>query len=126
MRIIMTGAMLCALASSAFAAEHYVEVWNPPEARIDSARPSAPGKRSHAKKGAKRRIAAADHLAPRKVAGPAERASAALPAAPAKPAMTPQTDRHPALTPKVGPDGRVLQVGYRLPASRASAGIRLP
>ena len=122
MRIILTGAMLFALASTAFAAEHYVEVWNPPEARTGDARPLASGKRSHAKKLAKRRLPSANPLAPRRVAGPAMRASAAIvPVTPSAPA----TNRHPLIAPKIGPDGHILQVGFRVPARRAPAGMRV-
>ncbi|RKR46203.1 MULTISPECIES: hypothetical protein [unclassified Paraburkholderia] len=33
-RFLGLGIMLCAAASTAMAGEHYVEVWNPPEARV--------------------------------------------------------------------------------------------
>ena len=50
-RFFGLGAMLFAVASSGVAAEHYVEIWNPPEARastphrLSAARRPAPGKR---------------------------------------------------------------------------------
>ena len=34
LRVIGAGAMLFALASTVAASEHYVEIWNPPEARL--------------------------------------------------------------------------------------------
>lgn len=119
MRIILTGAVLCALASTAFAAEHYVEVWNPPEARIGGTHPPLAGRKGHAKKPAtKHHFASADHVTPRRVAEPALRAPA--PVAPPAPAM----NHHPLIAPKISPDGHILQVGYRVPARHASsAGI---
>jgi len=115
-RIILTGALLCALASTAFAAEHYVEIWNPPEARAGGLHPPKSGNRHHPKKTAKRRYASPDPLAPRRVAEPAMRASAAI-VSPAAPATT----RHPLIAPKIGPDGHIMQVGFHLSPHRAPA-----
>lgn len=120
MRIILTGAVLCAFASTAFAAEHYVEVWNPPEARIGGTHPTTSGKKAHSKKTAKRRSMLADHVTPRKVAEPALRESAPI-AAPSVPA----TNRHPLIAPKIGPDGHIMQVSYRAPGRRASSATRI-
>ena len=120
MRIILTGAVLCAFASTAFAAEHYVEVWNPPEARIGGAHPSTAGRKAHPKKTTKHRAALADHVRPRKVAEPALRASAVV--APITP-HAPATNRHPLIAPKMGPDGHILQVGYHVPSRHAHAAI---
>lgn len=118
MRIILTGALLCAFASTAFAAEHYVEVWNPPEARSGSLHASAPDKKGHSKKVGRHHAGATDHVSPRRIAEPAMRASATLvPIAPSAPA----TNRHPLIAPKLGPDGRIMQVGYRLSARHAQA-----
>jgi hypothetical protein len=118
-RIILTGAVLCVLASTTFAAEHYVEVWNPPEARSGGMHAPRSGKKVHAKKVAKHHVGPADHVSPRKVAQPALRASAPfvpfVPAAPSGPA----TNRHPLIAPKIGPDGHVLQVSYRPYGSHA-------
>lgn len=114
MRIILTGALLCVLASTAFATEHYVEVWNPPEARIGGMHPPTSGKKGHSKKISKHTLSSADHVAPRKIAEPAVRAPALV----APPA--PATNHHPLIAPKMGPDGHILQVGYRMPAGHAS------
>jgi hypothetical protein len=120
-RIILTGAVLCAFASTAFAAEHYVEVWNPPEARIGGTHAPLAGKKCRSKKSVKHHLASADHVAPRRIAEPALRASAPLaPLAPSAPA----TNRHPLIAPKISPDGHILQVSYRASARHAPAGIR--
>jgi hypothetical protein len=114
----MTGALLCALASTALAGEHYIEIWNPPEARTPGAHPSTSSKKNHAHTGTKRKLASADRLAPRKVAEPAMRAPA--PVAPASPGRgAPNPDRVPAIPPQIGPDGNILQVSYGVPARRA-------
>lgn len=120
MRIILTGALLCAFASTAFAAEHYVEVWNPPEARIGGMHPMASGRKAHSKKIAKHHSTLADHVTSRKVAEPALRASApvAMPAGPA-------TNRHPLIAPKIGPDGHIMQVSYQSAGRRASNASRI-
>lgn len=47
LRVLGAGAMLLALASTVAASEHYVEIWNPPEARLVKPAPkgkSRPGK----------------------------------------------------------------------------------
>ena len=117
MRIILTGAVLCAFASTAFAADHYVELWNPPEARTAthaSASASASGKKAAAKRSKqKRHLASAQRLATRRVAEPAMRASATLVPAD-RGAPTPSTVRHPLIAPKLGPDGHIMTVGYRV------------
>ncbi|WP_322107114.1 hypothetical protein [Paraburkholderia sp. J41] len=116
MRFFITGAVLCVLASTALAGEHYIEVWNPPEARTPGVHANGAGKK-HAHHGSKRKLASADRLTPRKVADPALRASApTLPLTPtngpgAAPSRTaPGNDRTPAIPPQIGPDGNVLQV----------------
>ncbi|HTH60013.1 MAG TPA: hypothetical protein VL689_07625 [Paraburkholderia sp.] len=119
MRNILTGALLCVLASTAFAAEHYVEVWNPPEARIGGAHASAQDKKCRSKKVAKRHAPSADHVTPRRVAQPA------LPAPDPVTPSSPATRRHPLIAPKMGPDGHFLQVGYRPRAQSAWAATRV-
>lgn len=117
MRVIIAGALLCALASTAFAAQHYVEIWNPPEARMGDARASKG--HGHKDKVSKRRIPSADRLSPRRVAEPAPRAPAAV--VPTKPAP----DRTPEIPPKIGPDGNVMQVSYDVTMHRSNnAGSR--
>jgi hypothetical protein len=118
-RFILTGALLCVLASTAFAGEHYIEIWNPPEARTPGAHPATPDKKAHAHHGTKSKLASAGHPGTRKVAEPAMRASAAtVPMAPAgaaghgaaPTATKPNRDRTPVIEPQIGPDGNVLQV----------------
>lgn len=111
MRFIMSGILLCVLASTAMAGERYVEIWNPPEARTPGVQSPQTGKKAHSRHGSKRKIASADHLTPRRVAEPALRESA--PNAPATPGNTgPGRSRTPIIAPQIGPDGNVLQVGY--------------
>lgn len=112
MRFIMTGILLCVLASTASAGEHYVEIWNPPEARTPGIHAPAAGKKARQQHhGAKRKLASGDHAVTRKVAQPALRESA--PATPATPGnAAPGPDRKPLIAPQIGPDGNVLQVGY--------------
>jgi len=111
--------MLCAFASTAFAAEHYVEVWNPPEARIGGMHAPLPGRKNHSKRTARHSLPSADHMTPRRVAEPALRASSAIvPPAPA-------VNRDPLIAPKLGPDGRILQVSYRAFGRHAPAAARI-
>ena len=134
MRFILTGTLLCVLASSALAGEHYTEVWNPPEARVPAARtpgahPATPGKKTHAHHGTKHKLTTAGRLDARKVAEPAVRASAAtVPMLPTVPSSTghgaaasskTNRDRTPYIPPQIGPDGNVLQVSYAAPAQPA-------
>ncbi|WP_156992465.1 hypothetical protein [Paraburkholderia oxyphila] len=131
MRFILTGTLLCVLASSALAGEHYTEVWNPPEARVPAARtqdahPATPGKKTHAHHGTKHKLTTAGRLGARKVAEPAVRASAAtVPMLPTVPngaghgSAKPNRDRTPYIPPQIGPDGNVLQVSYAPPAPPA-------
>lgn len=127
MRFILTGTLLCVLASTALAGEHYTEVWNPPEARMPSAHPSTPDKKAHAHHGTKHKLASTGRLATRKVAEPGLRASAAaVPMLPNMPAGAPggsksERDRAPFIPPQIGPDGNVLQVSYAAPARRAQS-----
>jgi len=95
----MIGTLLCALASSANARAHYIEIWNPPEARASRPHAHTPRKPLHAHHRAPHK------LVTRRVAQPAERA-------PAPGAATPGYKRSPLLPPQLGPDGKVLQVRY--------------
>jgi hypothetical protein len=122
-RFIMTGTLLCVLASTAIAGEHYTEIWNPPEARTPGMHPPAPGKKPHSDHGTKHKLASSDRPATRRVAEPAMRAPASV--APATPGTngtngttTPNPGRMPEIPPQIGPDGNVLQVSYRIPARR--------
>ncbi|QBR00532.1 hypothetical protein [Paraburkholderia pallida] len=143
MRFILTGTLLCVLASSALAGEHYTEVWNPPEARVPAARtqdahPATPGKKTHAHHGTKHKLTTAGRLDARKVAEPSVRASAAtVPMLPAVPngaghssagSAKPSRDRTPYIPPQIGPDGNVLQVSYApsAPAAHAAQSPLMP
>ncbi|CAB3798359.1 hypothetical protein LMG28688_04708 [Paraburkholderia caffeinitolerans] len=125
MRFILTGTLLCVLASTALAGEHYTEVWNPPEARVPGAHPSTPDKKAHAHHGTKHKLASAGRLGTRKVAEPAVRASAAsvpmLPNNAAPNGSKSNRDRTPFIPPQIGPDGNVLQVSYAAPAHRGQS-----
>lgn len=110
MRFFITGTLLCVLASTALAGEHYIEIWNPPEARTPSAHAANAGKKAH--HGSKHKLASADKLTTRKVAEPAVREPApTLPATPGAPARTaPGNGTLPEIPPQIGPDGNVLTV----------------
>ena len=135
MRFILTGALLCVLASTALAGEHYTEVWNPPEARQPAmgqpgAHPAKPEKKAHSHHGTKRKLASAGHLDARKVAEPALRASSAtVPMLPnaghgaASGGSKSDRDRTPFIPPQIGPDGNVLQVSYTAPARPAGRAL---
>lgn len=114
MRFIMTGTLLCILASTAIAGEHYVEIWNPPEARIPGLHAPASGKKAHVRHGAKHKQAFADRTTTCRVAQPALREPAPnVPNAQNAPGnAAPGRDRTPVIEPQIGPDGNVLQVSY--------------
>ena len=143
-RAIMIGTLLCALASGAYAKAHYIEVWNPPEARQHkdrthatrqhaARRPKArqleaqtratharePGPARHARhNGARRKLAAGRRTAARKVADRAPRGPApSLRATPGNPA--PGYRRSPLLPPELGPDGKIMHVSYDASAQQA-------
>ncbi|TKC92288.1 hypothetical protein FAZ69_00940 [Trinickia terrae] len=103
------GAMLLASASVANAGEHYVEIWNPPEAR------QAPHAGSHAAaKPRPHRVSAASHAAkakPNHVAASTPKPIKRSPAARAVTANTPPQLRD--LPPLLTPGGNVLRVGTR-------------
>jgi hypothetical protein len=121
-RFFITGTLLCVLASTALAGEHYIEIWNPPEARTPGAHANGTGKKSQAQAhhGTKHKLASADRLTTRRIAEPAMRAPApTLPATPGAPARTaPGDGRMPEIPPQIGPDGNILTVNYRVPAQR--------
>ncbi|OAJ56747.1 hypothetical protein A6V36_33160 [Paraburkholderia ginsengiterrae] len=62
-RLLSVGAMLLAVASTGVAGEHYVEIWNPPEAQMQPSRSIKPKPRKvavlprHASNAAPRRVA---------------------------------------------------------------------
>jgi hypothetical protein len=116
-RFILAGTLLCVLASTALAGEHYIEIWNPPEARAPALRPGASGKRTPGHHGAKHKLASTDRPPTRRVAEPALRAPAPViaPATPGSKASPP--NRIPEIPPQIGPDGNILQVNYRVPAA---------
>ena len=128
MRFILTGTVLCVLASTALAGEHYTEIWNPPEARLPGAHPVSPDKKAHAHH-TKKKLASVDRPDTRKIAEPAMRAPA--PTVPMLPAgsnrangatgqsgVKSKRDGLPEIPPQSGPDGNVLQVSYAVPARR--------
>ncbi|WP_322092727.1 hypothetical protein [Paraburkholderia bannensis] len=132
MRFILAGTMLCALASTALAGEHYTEIWNPPEARTPGAHPVSPSsdRKAHAHH-TKKKLASVERPDTRKIAEPAMRAPApTLPMTPngaagqgaapgvATPGVKSKSDGLPEIPPQIGPDGNVLQVGYAVPARR--------
>ncbi len=123
----MTGTLLCVLASPALAGDHYVEIWNPPEARQSDAHSPLHAAKPHVHHLAKRKLASNDaRLAPRKVAEPAMRAPASTPGLPQG---TPNDDapatNRLAIPPAIGPDGNIMQVGYGVPA-RHGGGVQAP
>lgn len=102
-RSFSVGAMLLAFASTAAAGEHYVEIWNPPEARMQ---PSGNGKPKPGK------VAVLSHhvskATPRRVADPVTRSLPNKRAGngPGKAAMPRATDLPRIMT----PEGNVLRV----------------
>ena len=96
---------LLSLASSAFAGERYVEVWNPPEARMAPTRPAAQKKTGH-------KVAArkSPQTIAKKVTDPAAANTArATPPASARVKVRP-LDPNTDIPRKIAPDGHVLQV----------------
>ncbi|CAG9244088.1 conserved exported hypothetical protein [Paraburkholderia unamae] len=126
MRFFITGTLLCVLASTALAGEHYIEIWNPPEARSPGAHANTTAKKAQPHRGTKHKLASADRLTPRKIAEPAMRAPApTLPVTPGAPVRTaPGNDRTPAIPPQIGPDGNILTVSYRAPLKRTQTPLR--
>ncbi|WP_296654010.1 hypothetical protein [Paraburkholderia sp.] len=117
MRFIMTGTVLCVLASTAIAGERYIEIWNPPEARMPGVHSLSPAKTCHAHHGPKRKLASVDHPVTRRVVEPASRAPAPRPRATPRSAA-PGHHLTPFIEPQIGPDGNVVQVSYGASAHR--------
>lgn len=126
MRFILTGTVLCVLASTALAGEHYTEIWNPPEARTPGVHPASPDKKAHAHH-TKKKLASIERPDTRKIAEPAMRAPApTVPMLPngaagqggASGRVKSKSDGLPEISPQIGPDGNVLQVSYAVPAHR--------
>ncbi|MGF6776753.1 hypothetical protein [Paraburkholderia sp. GAS334] len=103
MRTFILPVALLGIASSAYAGDRYVEVWNPPEAHTAPAKPGAQKKTSH-KTGARK----PSQTIAKKVTDPAASTASAVAAAPrvkVRP-IDPNTD----IPRKIGPDGHVLRV----------------
>lgn len=105
-RLLSAGAMLLAVASTGVAGEHYVEIWNPPEARMQPSRSSKP------KPG---KVAVLPHhtsnATPRRVADPVAKSVENKRAGkgPRKAAVPSATDLPRIMT----PEGNVLRVSDR-------------
>lgn len=103
LQFISAGVLLLTIASSVSAGERYVEIWNPPEARIGAT--SGKGAPKTHSPVASRRNAA--KVGPRRVADPLAR-SAATKHAPAAVAKKPSA---PPYIPRViTPEGNILRV----------------
>ena len=100
---ILPVALLC-LASSAYAGERYVEIWNPPEARTTPAHPAAQKKTSH-----KTVVKKPSQNIARRVTDPAANTMRAAPPASARTKVRP-LDPNTDIPRKIGPDGHVLRV----------------
>lgn len=102
-RLLSVGAMLFAVASTGVAGEHYVEIWNPPETRMQPSRSNKP------KPG---RVAVlprhTTNATPRRVADPVAKSlpNARAAKGPRKAAMPNATDLPRMMT----PEGNVLRV----------------
>ena len=106
LRFLGVCAMLLAVASTGVAGEHYVEIWNPPEARL--VKPPVSGKRKPGKVSLLSR--STPKATPRQVADPVAKSpsSARVGASLTKP-MTPQPTNIPRI---ITPEGNVLRVNY--------------
>ncbi|CAG4889202.1 hypothetical protein [Paraburkholderia saeva] len=109
MRTFILPVALLGIASSAYAGERYVEVWNPPEAQSAPAKPGAQKKTGHRPAARKPSATIA-----KKVTDPAANSAnanananavAAAPHVKVRP-IDPNTD----IPRKIGPDGHVLRV----------------
>lgn len=103
-RFAVSGVLLLAFASAAAAGEHYVEIWNPPEARL--AQPPVSGKPGAGKAppGARH----ASKATPRRVADPVARSAPGKHVADSLKSATPP---RPANIPRIiTPEGNVLRV----------------
>jgi hypothetical protein len=108
LRLVSAGAVMLAVASTATAGGHYVEVWNPPEARIGQ----PAGKGNNPKVGKTALLSRGmGKVAPRRVADPLAKASAGKHAqgnAVTRKATRPRFIDIPRI---LTPEGNVLQVG---------------
>ena len=100
---ILPVALLC-LASSAYAGERYVEIWNPPEARTAPTRPATQKKTNH-----KSVVKKPSPTIARRVTDPAANTVRAAPPASARTKVRP-LDPNTDIPRKIGPDGHVLRV----------------
>jgi len=100
---ILPVALLC-LASSAYAGEHYVEIWNPPEARTAPTHAAAQKKTNH-----KAAVKKPSQTIARRVTDPAANTVRAAPPASARAKIRP-LDPNTDIPRKIGPDGHVLRV----------------
>ncbi len=117
MKLVGCGLLLLAVTSPAFAGDHYVEIWNPPEARGGAHHDMAPA----VPKVPKQHKRVAPRLVDAGVRPPAVEAAKPL----ARPhAATPDTPRAAPGTPEIPrlftPDGNVLRVG-----TPAAAGVTI-
>ncbi|SDH22815.1 hypothetical protein [Paraburkholderia phenazinium] len=106
LRFVSAAALLLAVASTAVAGEHYVEIWNPPEARIGQ-----PAGKCKPKTGKPALLShGMSKVAPRRIADPLAKASAGKPAGvdASKKATSPRFLDIPRI---VTPEGNILQVG---------------
>jgi hypothetical protein len=100
---------LAAPVSAAFAGSHYVEIWNPPEARL--APPGKPARKPAAQKRATRKPAT--RIA--RVAEPTRSSPAQAPKAESTVRQPPPVDTID-IPRIVGPDGRPMRVAYKVSA----------
>ncbi|WP_245637147.1 hypothetical protein [Burkholderia singularis] len=118
MKLVGYGLLLFTFTSSTFAGEHYVEIWNPPEARAgvthhEPAAPAAPA----AQKPAVKRKRAAPHVVDAHIRRPSVPTVARIAPKPrgldgASPRATPAPSS-PEIPRLFTPDGNVLRVGAR-------------
>lgn len=103
-RFLGVGAMLLVFASTGVAGEHYVEIWNPPEAR--QVKPPVSGKLKPGRASILSRRT--PKVTPRRVADPVAKSlpGARAAASPTKP-LTPQPTSIPRI---MTPEGNVLRV----------------
>lgn len=105
LRFFSAGVILLTVASSVFAGERYVEIWNPPEARMGA----APGKCAPKARGAIVSSRNAGKVVPRRVADPLSRSTASKrpPVAVVKKPLAPPSTYIPRM---ITPEGNVLRV----------------
>ncbi|RFU44828.1 hypothetical protein D0B32_26150 [Paraburkholderia sp. DHOC27] len=120
------GAVLCVLASTVAASERYVEVWNPPEARLvkpsSQARQSARSAQSRARSGKPALIARGMPKAgARRVADPLAKGTSVrhTTSEASRKAMPPSADDIPRI---ITPEGNVLRVSVRGANQRNAGG----